>query len=99
MTTPEGKVKTKVKEILERYKIYYFMPVKHLYGRAGIGDFICCVNSKFLSIETKSKDGTVTELQDEDFKNVRKSKGLKLLICSEADLKYLETIIQQIMES
>jgi hypothetical protein len=52
-----------------------------------------------LGEETKSKDGTVTELQDEDFKNVRKSKGLKLLICSEADLKYLETIIQQIMES
>jgi hypothetical protein len=99
MATPESKVKKKVKEILERYHVYYFMPVKHpLYSKAGIADFICCVNSKFLAIETKGPDGEQTELQDEDGKNVRKSKGLKLVI-KMADLKYLETVIQRIMEN
>ena len=97
MTTPEGKVKTKVKQILEKYKIYYFMPVKHqLYGKAGIGDFICCVNSRFLAIKTKKPDGEQTELQEEDMKDVRKSKGLKLIIKME-DLSYLETTIIRLL--
>jgi len=97
--TPEGKVKKEVKKILDKYGVYWFMPVKHqLYGRVGIGDFICCVNSKFISIETKGPDGEVTELQDEDFKNVRKAKGLKLVIRM-TDLKYLESVIQRIMEN
>ena len=91
--TPEGKVKKEVKKILDKYGVYWFMPVKHqLYGRVGIGDFICCVNSRFLAIETKGPDGEQTELQEEDMKDVRKSKGLKLIIKME-DLSYLETTI------
>jgi hypothetical protein len=97
MATPEGKVKKEVKKILERYKIYYFMPVKHpLYSKAGIADFICCVNSKFLAIETKGPDGKESELQEEDSKSVRESKGLKLIIKME-DLEYFETTLLRIL--
>lgn len=97
MTTPESKVKKEVKKILERYKIYYFMPVKHLYGKAGIGDFICCVNGKFLSIETKAEGGELTELQDEDRIQVQKSKGIKIIIWAQ-DLHKLEILIYQLLQ-
>lgn len=98
MTTPEGKVKKEVKRILESHEIYYYMPVPSGYGRRGPGDFLCCVNSKFLSIEAKGPDGKETELQEEDSKAVRKSKGLKLIIKME-NLYYLESFILRLLES
>ena len=38
--TPEGKVKKKIKEVLDEYGVYYFMPVQHGYGPRGV-DFHC----------------------------------------------------------
>jgi hypothetical protein len=97
MSTPESKVKQKVRALLDKYNIYYFMPVKHqLYGKAGIGDFICCVNSRFLAIETKGPDGEETELQEEDTKSVKRSNGIKVVIKME-DLHKLEVIIHQLL--
>jgi hypothetical protein len=93
--TPEGKVKKDVRKILDRYGVYYFMPVPYGYGKAGKGDFVCCVNSKFLSIETKKDKGELTELQDEDRKSIEKSKGIKVKI-GPKDLLFLESLIKQL---
>jgi hypothetical protein len=98
IVTPEGKVKKKVKALLEKYEIYYYMPVPGGYGRVGVGDFICCVNGKFLAIETKADDNVETVLQEEDGKKVRKSKGLKLTI-RENDMQYLEITLKRLLES
>jgi hypothetical protein len=38
--TPEGKVKVKIKKLLDLYGVYYFMPVQSGYGPAGL-DFHC----------------------------------------------------------
>lgn len=38
--TPEGKVKDKIKKLLSRYGVYYFMPVQSGFGPAGL-DFHC----------------------------------------------------------
>ena len=40
MTTPEGKVKNLVREVLDYYKCYYFMPVQTGFGTTGL-DFHC----------------------------------------------------------
>jgi hypothetical protein len=74
------------------------MPVPTGYGRRGPGDFICCANGKFLSIETKAPDGEETELQEEDTKMVRKSKGIKIIIKMD-NLHSLELIIHKLLES
>lgn len=42
-TTPEGKIKTEIKKILDAYGVYYFMPVQMGIGAAGL-DFHCVVN-------------------------------------------------------
>jgi len=66
MTTPEGKVKIKVRELLREFDCYYFQPVQMGYGRAGL-DFHCVVawNDCAIAffIETKDWDKDLTERQ------------------------------------
>ena len=40
--TPEGKVKARVRRILEINKVYHFLPATGGYGRSGIPDIIGC---------------------------------------------------------
>ena len=54
MMTPEGKVKAKVKAVLDKRGVYYFMPRGTAFGRAGVPDIICCINGRFLAIECKA---------------------------------------------
>lgn len=53
MSTPEGKVKDRVKRILKKYRCYQFWPVQTGYGAASL-DCIGCYNGHFFSIETKA---------------------------------------------
>src|SRR3954463_3601208 len=55
MTTPEGKVKKRIRSLLDSYKpgLYYYMPVPSGYGRTCI-DYIGCANGRFFGIEAKS---------------------------------------------
>jgi hypothetical protein len=73
-TTPESKVKDKIKEILEEFNVYYFMPVQMGYGAAGV-DFHCVVDWRNLPIaffiEAKDRDKDTTPRQDEFLKNRR----------------------------
>jgi hypothetical protein len=41
-TTPEGRVKNHIREILDSYGVYYLMPVSEGYSSAGV-DFHCVV--------------------------------------------------------
>lgn len=79
-TTPEAKVKAKIKAILKAHNIYYAMPIGTGYGNSGIPDFLCCVNGKFLAIEAKAGKGKTTALQEKNLTNVRKSGGLTAVI-------------------
>ena len=56
MSTPEGKVKAKVKAIIAKFgdKIYSWWPVPSGYGESSL-DCILCVNGHFVSIETKAE--------------------------------------------
>jgi hypothetical protein len=97
--TPEGKVKLEVKKLLKSFgeRVYYFMPVQTGYGKAGVGDFVCCVNGKFLKIETKSPIGQETMLQEKDSLEVIKAGGVRLVIKIH-DLERLEQIIKRMLE-
>lgn len=54
MTTPEGKVKVKVKQWLKGKNIWFYCPMQNGMGVAGIPDFICCDEGVFFAIETKA---------------------------------------------
>lgn len=78
--TPEGKVKAQVVALLKEAGVYYFFPAANGYGRAGVPDIICCVNGKFLAIECKAGAGRTTKLQDREIEQIRRAKGVVLVI-------------------
>jgi Holliday junction resolvase len=78
--TPEGKVKTAVRKVLDAEGVYYFMPAANGFGRAGIPDIICCVNGFFLAIELKAGKGKTTALQDREIEAINNHGGLAIVV-------------------
>jgi len=79
MKTPEAKVKDRIKKLLNKHNVYYFMPVQTGLGSRTL-DFLCCVNGKFLAIEAKAPDKYYTPQQECIARNIRNSSGKVLLI-------------------
>ena len=80
-TTPEAKVKARIKKILEENGVYYAMPIGTGYGRSGVPDFLCCVDGKFLAIEAKATDkDKPTALQMREMKRIEDVGGGAVVI-------------------
>lgn len=78
IATPEGKVKAKLKKILDSIEAYYFFPATGGYGRSGVPDVVGCWNGFFFAVECKAegKAGNTTALQDREIENIKKSGGV-----------------------
>ena len=96
-TTPEAKVKTKIKAILKAHSVYYAMPIGTGYGSSGVPDFLCCVNGKFVAIEAKAGKGEVTALQLKNLSDINKAGGYTLVI-RENNLEHLTNVISECMQ-
>jgi pantoate kinase len=96
-TTPEAKVKAKIKAILKAHSIYYAMPIGTGYGNSGVPDFLCCVNGKFVAIEAKAGKGEATALQLKNLSDINKAGGYTLII-RENNLEYLTNVISECMQ-
>ena len=88
-TTPEGRVKAKVKALLKRYNIYHFMPATGGYGRSGVPDIIACMRGRFLAIECKAGAGKLTPLQSRELALIEEAGGLAYVI-NEDSIESLE---------
>ena len=60
--TPEGKIKNKIKAVLEEMGAYYFCPVQMGLGARTL-DFLVCYKGCFLGIEAKAEGKKPTALQ------------------------------------
>ena len=78
--TPESKVKAKIKAILKEHGVYYAMPIGTGYGNAGVPDFLCCVNGRFLAIEAKANGGKTTALQDKNLRDIGLAGGITFVL-------------------
>lgn len=80
--TPEGRVKQRIKEILDGLDCYYFMPVTTGYSRSGVPDFVACVKGVFVGIEAKSIHTThgVTKLQEKNLQEIADAGGISMEI-------------------
>tara|TARA_R110000772_G_scaffold21011_3_gene58134 strand:+ start:988 stop:1284 length:297 start_codon:yes stop_codon:yes gene_type:complete len=96
-TTPEAKVKAKIKTILKDHGVYYAMPIGTGYGNSGVPDFLCCVNGKFVAIEAKAGKGQATALQLKNLQAINKSGGYTCII-NESNLEYLTNVIAECMQ-
>ena len=93
--TPEAKVKKKIKLILDSVPgCYFFMPPANGYGRAGIPDFVGCLNSRFFAIEAKAGKGKTTALQDREIEQIKSCGGFAIVV-NEANVDELKTYLEQ----
>jgi hypothetical protein len=74
-STPEGKVKDKIKKILKAHGAYYAMPMGTGFGNAGVPDFLCCIDGRFVAIEAKAGVGKTTALQKKNLAEIESCGG------------------------
>ena len=78
-TTPEGKVKDKIKAIINSRGMYV-MPFQQGTGMNGVSDFLAVIDGYFVAIEAKAGKGKPTELQKRFLANVVKNGGVALVV-------------------
>ena len=89
-STPEAKVKEKIKKILKEHNVYYAMPMGTGYGNSGVPDFLICVEGRFIAVEAKAGKGIPTALQEKNLRDIQAAKGTALVI-NEENLETLKT--------
>lgn len=100
MATPEHKIKTKVKAILERLgtKCWYFMPVQRGLGcKKGVPDFIVCCQGLFLGIETKANSNRPTLMQKFIHKRIELAGG-GVIVVNENNIDDFEKVVNEWIE-
>jgi len=90
--TPETKVKTAVRKMLNAFDIYHFMPPANGFGRAGIPDIVGCMDGHFIAIECKAGKGKTTALQDREL-NAILNHGGTVYIAREHNLLELKLLL------
>jgi hypothetical protein len=95
MTTPEKKVKDKVKKILEEQGAYYFMPATGGYGKSGVPDIVACLQGKFIGIECKANGNKPTALQEKNLHNIMNVGGFAVLI-DEGGMELFKNLLEQL---
>ena len=87
-TTPEGKVKKRAKELLDKMGAYYFMPATGGFGRSGVPDIVGCFNGVFFAVECKSGKNIPTALQEREMQNIKRAGG-KAWVVNEENVEQL----------
>lgn len=94
-STPEAKVKAKIKAILKEHGAYYAMPMGTGYGNSGVPDFLVCLGGEFLAIEAKAGKGIPTALQEKNLRDIEKAGGRALVVNEETlENKLLEKVLE-----
>lgn len=84
MSTPESKVKAKLKEHLRKNNAYWFMPVQTGYGATSL-DFLVCQDGEFYAYETKAAGGKLTPRQELVARQIRAAGGHPFRVTLDAD--------------
>lgn len=89
-STPEGKVKKRIKKLLDSYMgLYYDMPVPSGYGKSGL-DFYGCYVGRFFAIEAKAPGKEPTVLQRHTISRIEAAGGMAFVISDERGIQLLD---------
>lgn len=88
--TPEGRIKKKVKDLLDHYGAWHYWPVSNGMGVHGIPDCLICYRGRFASVETKAPGRKPTALQEVQGHKIRLARGLWFIIDGPEGLTLLE---------
>jgi hypothetical protein len=72
VSTPEGKVKSQVKDVLKKYAAYWHCPVQNGMGAPTL-DFVGCHFGEFFAIETKAPGKKPTPRQELTMDEMKKA--------------------------
>lgn len=93
MSTPEGRVKSKVRAALtELPATYRFMPVQNGMGAPSL-DFICCIAGLFVAIETKVPGKHLTDRQRTTANAIAAAGGMVFVIRDVQDIDHMLTTL------
>lgn len=96
--TPEGKVKEKVKALLDaagHEVMWYFMPAARVFGKAGVPDFIGVYMGRMFGIETKAGKNQPTALQVFQMGRIE-SAGGKTFVINEDNLYEIDQWMREV---
>ena len=93
--TPEGKVKEKIKKMLNTHNCYITMPIGTGFGCAGVPDYLVCINGHFLGIEAKAGKNKPTALQNQHMNNIRRFGGYTIVV-NEENFDELEKLLKDL---
>lgn len=88
-TTPEGKVKAKVKALLREHGAYWHCPVQNGMGAPSL-DFIGCHRGAYYGIETKAGNKRPTPRQETTIEQIRLAGGLAFVVNEVTGLEELQ---------
>lgn len=78
---PEAYVKQRIRELFDKYGVWYFMPRGTAFGRSGIPDFIACVNGRFFGIEAKANiNCRPTAMQLKHMRDINERGGIAFVV-------------------
>jgi hypothetical protein len=77
--TPEGKVKQRVKRLLEASGAYYHMPVQNGMGAPTL-DFTGCHAGRYFAVETKAGGNTLTPRQQQTARAIAAARGAVFVV-------------------
>lgn len=94
--TPESAVKKKIREMLDAYGCYFFMPPANGYGQSGRFDIACSYFGHFIGIEVKAdKSKKPTALQTKNAM-LAKVSGASVLLIHSSNLDELKNLLEDI---
>jgi len=91
----EADVKRRIKEVLTQMGVWWVMYVPMGMGKAGVPDFLCCYNGRFIAIEAKFGNALPTALQTYQMAEIRKAKG-DVLVITEKNVNELRQRIEHV---
>ena len=78
-STPEGRTKAKISELLKAAGAYYHMPVQNGMGKPTL-DYIGCHHGRFFAIEAKAPGKKPTPRQEGTIKEINLAMGMVFVI-------------------
>lgn len=85
-TTPEGRIKTKLKQHLKQLNLKYeFWPVQMGFGSTTL-DCLLCINGRFCAVETKTPGKKLTPRQMKTKLDIEAAGGFVYVVDSEQSL-------------
>ncbi len=100
-STPEGKVKDKIKKTIKALGFWYYMPSQNGMGVSGIPDLIVCAGGLFIGIETKApgKLANVTPNQQARIDEINGAGGLAVVtddpVATGLALRAVKTLLER----